>query len=352
MTAIEHDVDSLGALYDEYGDRVRRLCQRRLRHAADAEDAAHEALLKAWSALPGFDRERPIWPWLATIAGNVCIDLQRRQATARSVWVPPSTPGSVQPEDAAIGRDTDEVVRQAFGQLPTSAATALFLRDVQGWDYEQIGGHLDRSPGAARTAVARARHQLRQHVEDVARARGQWPLSGLLGGVWLKVRQRGARLRAAAADLVGRVGRVDAATDAAAAGGLGTVAQAAFGALVVLGGLTSALTPAAPTPRATSVVASADPTPAAAPTARRGTAPVPPARSPVVVASPAAPVLPATPSIELPASVTTPLPDLAAVTPDEPSTVVAAPGPEGLQPVAGALEPVRDELEGLGAPLP
>jgi RNA polymerase sigma-70 factor (ECF subfamily) len=346
MTAIEHDVDTLGALYAEYGDRVRRLCQRRLRHAADAEDAAHEALLKAWAALPGFDRDRPMWPWLATIAGNVCIDLQRRQVTARTAWVPPSGSSAVLPEEAALGRDTDEVVRQAFGQLPSSAATALFLRDVQGWDYEQIGGHLDRSPGAARTAVARARHQLRQHLEDVARARGHWPLSGLLGVAWLKVRQRGARLRTAAADLAARVGRVDAATDAAAACGLGTVAQAALGALVVLGGLTSALTPSAPTPHATPVVASARP----APSARRAAAATPPptVRAPVA-GTPAAPALPTTPGIELPAPVVTPLPDLAAVTPDEPTATVVTPGPEVLAPVTDVVAPVLDEPD---TPLP
>lgn len=350
MTAIEHDVDSLGALYDEYGERVRRLCQRRLRHDADAEDAAHEALLKAWAALPGFDRERPMWPWLAAIAGNVCIDVQRRQVTARTAWVPPPAAGSVLPEEAALGRETDEVVRQALGQLPTPAATALFLRDVQGWDYEQIGGHLDRSSGAARTAVARARHQLRRHVEDVARARGQWPLSGLLGVVWLRARRQGARLRTAAAELTPRAGRVDGAADVAASAGLGTVAQAAFGALVVLGGLTSALAPAAPAPRPTPAVTSASPAHAVG----RGAAPVPVPRagSPVTVAAPAVPALPATPGIELPTPVTTPLPDLTAVTPDEPATNVVTPGPEALQPVAGPAEAVLDALGALGALLP
>jgi hypothetical protein len=69
----------------------------------------------------------------------------------------------------------------------------------------------------------------------------------------------------------------------------------------------------------------------------------------VAVTTSAPPALPATPGIELPASVVTPLPDLGAVTPDEPAAAVVTPGPGVLAPVTDVVAPVLDDLD---APLP
>jgi RNA polymerase sigma-70 factor (ECF subfamily) len=57
------DADALGALFEAFRPDVLRLC-RRLLGPADAEDAVHEAFLRARSGLDGFDAGRPFRPWL------------------------------------------------------------------------------------------------------------------------------------------------------------------------------------------------------------------------------------------------------------------------------------------------
>ena len=54
------------------------------RNAADAEEAAQDAFVKAWRALPRFDRSRPFRPWLLTIVANEARN-RRRSAGRREL---------------------------------------------------------------------------------------------------------------------------------------------------------------------------------------------------------------------------------------------------------------------------
>lgn len=327
VTAVERDHDELAAIHREHGEALRRLCQRQLRSTADADDAVQEVLLRAWGALPGFDRSRPMWPWLATIARNVCNDVHRRRRTEERRRMPTAGSGPA-PDEGLLRADRDAVVREAVTRLPGSAATVLYLRDVEGWGYDEIAAHLDRKPGAARTAVTRARQQLRAQVEAVARTRGQWPLSGVFGG-WLSRRRLSARIAGHAPS------RVDPAL--ADLGGLlaNHGAHAAAGALVVLGSLVAGLgggaTPAPPAEAAVPVVVRNDvidrEVAAAAPPGRLGGAEV-------------SPVSPTRPSAAAPTSeVVAPVP-----VPPAPAVDVVLPSP--------ALEPDTEPPVPLAVVLP
>src|SRR6476659_7343891 len=76
---------------------------------ADAQDAAQEALLKAWWALPRFRAGAPFRPWLLAIVANearsrVRAGARRVRREERSAALEPS-PASVGPEAAVLGRE-------------------------------------------------------------------------------------------------------------------------------------------------------------------------------------------------------------------------------------------------------
>lgn len=222
----------LDALFREHSHALRRLCRARLGNDRDADDAAQETLLRAWAAYDRFDESRPQWPWLAAIAGNVCIDLQRRNRSADARRAP-SDLAPASPEDVALDGDRGELLRCALGQLAPSSQRLLYLREVEGWSYSRLSRLDGRSPGAIRTAVTRARNQLRHHVEATARATGRWPLSALLGVLWARGRARRERSRALVAELTARsVQVVDPTTGWASVLSGSTTAQMACGALL------------------------------------------------------------------------------------------------------------------------
>ena len=76
------DEEAFADLYRRYFGRLRRYCERRLGDPHDAEEAAQEALLKAYRALPTFGGDRRFYPWLRVIAANVCTDRCKRKPVA------------------------------------------------------------------------------------------------------------------------------------------------------------------------------------------------------------------------------------------------------------------------------
>jgi RNA polymerase sigma-70 factor (ECF subfamily) len=78
------------------------------RSAADAEDAAQDAFVKAWAALPRFRAGAPFRPWLLRIVANEARNRRRSagrraELTLRAAAAQPSGDAAPSPEAAALG---------------------------------------------------------------------------------------------------------------------------------------------------------------------------------------------------------------------------------------------------------
>src|SRR4051794_26636651 len=76
--------ERFSALYVEHAERLVAYCRRKV-GAAEAEEIAHEAFLRAWASWDTYSPSRPFYPWLVTIARRVCIDRGRRKQTAAAM---------------------------------------------------------------------------------------------------------------------------------------------------------------------------------------------------------------------------------------------------------------------------
>ena len=80
------DFSTLQGLY------YRRLCVYAaalgVRSAADREDLAHDALVRAFLSLGKYDRSKPLTPWVYAVARNAIIDFlrARKREIARSAY--------------------------------------------------------------------------------------------------------------------------------------------------------------------------------------------------------------------------------------------------------------------------
>jgi len=165
--ALAGDRAALGALVTLYEAPVRRLTRAILRNAADADDAAQEAMLSALVKLDQYDPHRPFGPWLLRIASNAAIDRRRRQRV-REVSVLRDDVASTDalPDQQAERQALGERLRAALDQLPERYRLAVVLFDVEGYSHAEIADILGVAPGTVRSAVFHARRRLRVLLHD------------------------------------------------------------------------------------------------------------------------------------------------------------------------------------------
>jgi RNA polymerase sigma-70 factor, ECF subfamily len=160
------DEAAFAELIGRYFDRVHRIAWRVLGGAADAEDVAQEAFLKAWTA-PGQIRDgRAIGAWLSRVATNLALDRLRR----RRPESPAELPDLVDPRAAAdrgLERATLETeLADALAALPDRQRAALVLVHFEGLGNLEAAATLGVSIEAVESLLARARRNLKLAFAD------------------------------------------------------------------------------------------------------------------------------------------------------------------------------------------
>ena len=106
--AREGDQVAFGKLIEAYQGPVFNLSYRMLNNAGEAEEAAQEAFIRAYTRLDSYDPKRKFSTWMLSITSNYCIDLLRkRRARLMNGSAPTNTEPMGAPSPFAIHRDTE-----------------------------------------------------------------------------------------------------------------------------------------------------------------------------------------------------------------------------------------------------
>jgi RNA polymerase sigma factor (sigma-70 family) len=158
------DLDgSFEALVHLHAGRLFSIALRMIGDRSDAEEAAQDALVRAYRALAGYDPERireiRLRPWLATIVLNVCRNRTRvrRVATVELAFEPAAEPLV----DPLARRDARAAWASLLEALPPAQRTAVVLRHVDGLSYAEMAEALGRPEGTLKAQVHRGLGALR-----------------------------------------------------------------------------------------------------------------------------------------------------------------------------------------------
>ncbi|WP_309140454.1 sigma-70 family RNA polymerase sigma factor [Streptomyces sp. PKU-EA00015] len=142
-------------------EALLRVARRRSASPEDAEDAVHEAMVRAMER-PELDDER-LGGWLTTVTMRLCVDRHRQvvreaEVHRRAAW---GLPGYVTVEDRVCDRaEAHWLTRRGREELPGRQAEALGLQ-AQGLELGQIAQRMGLSYRAVQSLLARARKTLR-----------------------------------------------------------------------------------------------------------------------------------------------------------------------------------------------
>src|SRR5260370_38156607 len=148
----------------ECGPLAYRVARGVLRNAADAEDVAQEALLRAYR---GFDRLRDrsrFRAWLVRISFRLALDRLRsakRREQRDALWSQPAhLPPPATAEDIAVSNQFQGRLERALDELPEKLRLVLLLSAMEGYTIEEIPAMAGVPTGTVKSRIVVARKKL------------------------------------------------------------------------------------------------------------------------------------------------------------------------------------------------
>ncbi len=167
------DVDAYESLVRQYQELAFRTAYLITRDAADAEDAAQEAFVKAYLALDRFRPGAPFRPWLLQIVANEARNrrkavARRLKLTLRAGMVRLSGDPAPSAEAVALAVDQQQTLLTALDGLRESDRLVIVGRYFLDLSEAEIGVVLDCRPGTVKSRLSRALARLRDALQAAA----------------------------------------------------------------------------------------------------------------------------------------------------------------------------------------
>jgi len=167
------DGAAFGALVRDHQEIAFRTAYLITRNAADAEDAAQAAVVKAHRALARFRRGAPFRPWLLAIVANEARNRRRsagrREALAlRAAAGAPPGDAAPSPEGALLAAEDRAALLAALDRLGEEHRLVLALRYLLDLSEEETAAALRVRRGTVKSRTARALARLREQLGEEA----------------------------------------------------------------------------------------------------------------------------------------------------------------------------------------
>ena len=170
-------------LLTRYERPVFSLIYRMVRDRTQAEDLAQEAFVRAFNAIGTYKTSYKFSNWILKIANNHTIDhLRKRRLDTVSIHGSPhATTADEASQTELVVASTDEnpleylehkelgsQIERAIGGLRAEYRTAVILRHVEGYAYDEIAEIMEVPLGTVKTYLHRARAELRESLAHTA----------------------------------------------------------------------------------------------------------------------------------------------------------------------------------------
>ena len=194
------DEAAFAILVDRYSASMIRVAQGYVRTRAVAEEVVQEAWLGVLKGLDRFEGRAALKTWIFRILVNTA--RTRGEREARTVpfsslapdaeegpsvdpdrfrdpsdrwgghWAEPPERWETSPEHALLGAETRSVVDEVISALPAKQQQVITMRDIEGWNSDDVCNVLGLSETNQRVLLHRARSKVRAALEDYMAGRG------------------------------------------------------------------------------------------------------------------------------------------------------------------------------------
>ncbi len=146
-------------------NKLYRLAKRLLISTEEAEDTVQEVFLRLWSKKENLEQIRSIEGFAMVMTKNLCLDKlksKRRnteELSDKGLNVVHKTPYNQIEMDDSINR-----INKIIMQLPDQQKVIIHLRDVEGYEFEEIAEVTGLTINTIRVNLSRARKKVKETV--------------------------------------------------------------------------------------------------------------------------------------------------------------------------------------------
>ncbi len=146
-------------------DKLFRFAKRLLISTEEAEDATQEVLLRLWTNNKKIESYKNIEAFAMTMTKNYCLDrLKSKQAGNLKLVHTNYKDENVSLQKQLEVQDSLSLMVKIMESLPEQQKMVLQLRDIEQYDFDEIGKMLDMKQTAVRVTLSRARKAVREQL--------------------------------------------------------------------------------------------------------------------------------------------------------------------------------------------
>ncbi len=174
--SLEGNQLSFQLLVERYQGRMFALVRGYTQNAVEVEDIVQDTFLKAFTKLPGFQRQSSFYTWLCRIAINTALDFLKRhgRSPVQTVEDPEEVAslergarpgGKLQAPDSRMqAQEIAAITQRVLGELPEIFRTVLVLREFEDLSYQEIADVVGISIGTVESRLFRARARFKERL--------------------------------------------------------------------------------------------------------------------------------------------------------------------------------------------
>jgi RNA polymerase sigma-70 factor, ECF subfamily len=191
------DEAAFGQIVDRYHTSLVRIARFYVSSQAVAEEVAQETWLGVLNGLDRFEERSSLKTWIFRILANIAktravregrtvpfssvgdhddehsVDPDRfipaEAERAPRHWAIPPAVWSTEPDERLLAGEVRELIFRTIDELPPNQRATIVLRDVEGFDAEDVRNELGVGETNQRVLLHRARSKVRQALEDYFR---------------------------------------------------------------------------------------------------------------------------------------------------------------------------------------
>ncbi len=170
---IDGDQRAYAELVERHKDKAMTLAMRMLKNKSEAEEALQDAFVRAYKALPSFEKKSTFATWFYRIVFNVCSSVLNKRGNNNFLSIDTENDDEMkieipseddEPDIELESKEFSEIVRREISTMEVSYSTILTMFFLQEMSYEEIISVTGLPLGTVKNRLFRARTQLRSAV--------------------------------------------------------------------------------------------------------------------------------------------------------------------------------------------